>query len=181
MDRYVIAAGRAVGTSLAYIVAGASALGLAACSNSPFGPDDQHASMQVNASALTATTLGQTVVIDASVVTSSGQAVPNAGIHWELSAPGVLEMIGDGRFRVLHEGSVQVAAVWPKDPSVRALVVVKVDASILASACVTHSDQATSTTLLKCAQRRVVVSTAATSSTLATATSSAGPTIGERR
>jgi hypothetical protein len=158
----------------------AFAVGLGACSNSPFGPDEQHASMQVGVSAMTATTLGQTIGIDAAVVTAAGERIPNTGIHWELSAPGVVEMVSDGHFRVLHEGTVQVVAVWPKDPSVRALVVIKVDASILASACVVHTDQATSDAPRKCAQRRVVVSAATASSTLAAA-SSLRETMGARR
>jgi hypothetical protein len=64
--------------------------------------------------------------------------------------------MGGGRFQVLKEGSVQVAAIWPKDPSVRATVTVTVDAGLLASSCIVKSDQSTTSTN-RCAQKRVVV------------------------
>jgi hypothetical protein len=147
-------------TRLHLVVAALAALGLGACSNSPFAPTEDGASMQVGATAMTATTLGESITIDAAVVTAAGARVPNAEIHWEVSAPDVLEPAGNGRFRVLREGSVQVVAVWPRDPSVRALVTVKVDASVMVSACVARTDQMTGTSQRRCAQRRVVVSAA---------------------
>ena len=123
--------------------------------------------MHVAAPVMTATTLGQTITIDAAVMSSSGARIPGAEVAWDLNASGVLESTGGGHFRVLHEGTVQVAAVWPKDPSVRAVVTVNVNASILASACITHSDQATGSPAPKCAQRRLVVSASTASPTLA--------------
>jgi hypothetical protein len=144
-----------------------AALWLAACNSSPLSPAHEFASLQVGASAMTATTLGENIDIDAAVVDANGVRIPNVEIHWELSAPGVLEMTGNGHFRVLREGSVQVAAVWPKDPSVRALVTVRVDASVLMSACISRSDQATSTQPKRCTQQRVVVRTGTLAPTLA--------------
>jgi hypothetical protein len=151
---------------------GLSALALGACSDSPLGPNGQRASMQVSATAMTATTLGANLTIDATVVNTRGQQISNADVHWDMSAAGVLEAIGNGHFRVLHEGTVQVAAIWPKDPSVRAAITVTVNASIMASACITYSDQALSGAPKRCAQQRVVVSTAPAllATTLATST-----------
>jgi hypothetical protein len=140
---------------------------LAGCGSSSLSPDHESASMRVGASAMTATTLGESIDIDAAVVDVAGAPIPNAEIHWELSAPGILEMTGNGHFRVLREGSVQIAAVWPRDPSVRGLVSVRVDASVLMSACISRSDQATSTQPKRCSQQRVVVRAAALAPTLA--------------
>jgi hypothetical protein len=117
--------------------------------------------MHVNANAVTATVLGQTVAIQASVTSASGTAIADAPIRWELGVPDVLESLGDGRFRVMKEGSVSVAAVWTKDPSVRAAVTVNVNAGLLASACIARSDQAAAGAAPKCAQQRVVVRTSA--------------------
>src|SRR5690349_10299215 len=88
------------------------AAGLAACSDSPLGPDEQHASMEVSAAATTATTIGESLTIGAAVMNSRGVPIANAGIHWDLSVPGVLESLGNGKFRVLSEGTVQIGAVW---------------------------------------------------------------------
>lgn len=141
---------------------------LGACSaDGALGPRDGHATMQVAASGVTASAIGQTVEIAAVVLDAKGEALKDADIHWDLSTAGVLESLGGGRFRVTGEGDVQVAAVWPKDPSVRASVVVSVDAGLLASACITKSDQAT-TLASKCANTRVVVRVAASPSTSAT-------------
>jgi hypothetical protein len=145
---------------------------LAACSNSPLGPNEHAASMHVSASAVTATALGQSVQIQASVTDASGKAIADASIHWDVSATDVLEPIGDGRFRVLKEGSARVAAIWPKDPSVRAAVTVNVDAGLLASACISKSDQATDGAAPKCAQQRVVVRTAPVPATVVASSSS---------
>jgi hypothetical protein len=134
--------------------------GVTACSNSPLGPDGGAASMRVSASAVTATSLGQSVAIQAEVVDAAGSPIADAAIHWDLSAADILEPLGAGRFRVLKEGSVRVAAVWPKDPSVRAAVTVNVNAGLLASACIARSDQAAAEAAPKCAQQRVVVRTA---------------------
>jgi hypothetical protein len=134
---------------------------LAACSSaSPVGPKDDAAAIRVSASSMTATALGQSVTVQASVVDAAGTAIAGAPIQWELSSPDVLESLGDGKFRVLKEGSVQVAAVWPKNPSIRAAVTVNVNAGLLASACISRTDQAAAGAAPKCAQRRVVVRTA---------------------
>ena len=134
-----------------------ASLTLAACSaDAPLGPRDEHATMHVAASGVTATTIGQTLVIDAAVMNAKGVRLQDAEIHWDVSAPGVLESLGGGRFRVLSEGAMQIAAVWPKDPSVRATVTVTVDAGLLASACITKTDQTTTRTTT-CANARVVV------------------------
>lgn len=145
-----------------FVIAGLAAAMLTACSSdSPAGPGDGPASMHVNANAVTATVLGQTVAIQASVTSASGTAIADAPIRWELGVPDVLESLGDGRFRVMKEGSVSVAAVWTKDPSVRAAVTVNVNAGLLASACIARSDQAAAGAAPKCAQQRVVVRTSA--------------------
>ena len=143
-----------------FAIAVLSAAGLAACSNSPLGPNDGAASMRVDASAVTATALGQSITIQAWVMDASGSAIADAAIHWDVSAADILAPLGDGKFRVLKEGSVRVAAVWPKDPSVRAAVTVNVNAGLLASACISRSDQAAAGVAPKCAQQRVVVRTA---------------------
>lgn len=138
---------------------------LGACNaDGALGPGDEHATMRVGSSGMTASAIGQTVDIAASVLDSKGEAIRDADIHWDLSSTGVLESLGGGRFRVIGEGDVQIAAVWPKDPSVRATVAVSVDAGLLASACITKSDQATTLTA-KCANARVVVRVAAAPST----------------
>ena len=127
------------------------------------GPRDEHATMSVGASGVTASAIGQTVDIAAVVQDSKGAAIQDADIHWDVSDTGVLESLGGGHFRVIGEGDVQVAAVWPKDPSVRATVSVTVDAGLLASACISKSDQATTLTS-RCASTRVVVRMAASPS-----------------
>ena len=143
-----------------FVIAGLTAVVLTACSSdSPVAPGDGAASMHVDASAVTATVLGESVAIQASVTRPSGTTITDAPIRWELSVPDVLESLGDGRFRVLKEGSVSVAAVWTKDPSVRASVSVNVNAGLLASACIARSDQSTASAARKCAQQRVVVRT----------------------
>lgn len=158
------------------LVAALAVVVLGACSESPLGPDDGRATMRVGAAAMSATALGESVVIEAAVIDSRGEPLPDAGVHWELSAPGVLEAIGDGRFRVLKEGTVQVAAVWPRDPSVRAGVTVAVNASIMAAACIVRSDQAPVDAPPRCARSRVVVSAAPTAAALvARAGSGEGP------
>lgn len=173
------AAPRSMRRVIARVFVAGLVVALAACGDSPLGPGEHGATMQVTASAVTATTLGQSLAIDAALLNSSGKAMRSSEIHWELSAPGVLEDIGGGRFRVLHEGTVQVAAVWPKDPSVRAAVTVTVNASILASACVARSDQALSGAPRKCAQQRVVVNTAPTLASL-NKTSSTSHSVGRQ-
>lgn len=132
---------------------------LSACSDSPVGPNDGGSSIHVSASAVTATSLGQSISIQASVVDGSGKAIADAPVRWELSASDVLEPLGGGRFRVLEEGTVTVTAVWTKDSTIRTTVAVNVDAGLLASACVARSDQSAAGTAPKCAQRRVVVRT----------------------
>ena len=132
---------------------------LAACSDSPLGPSSGETSIHVSASAMTATSLGQTISVEASVVDAAGKPVAGGPIRWELSASDVLESLGDGRFRVLKEGTVTVTAVWTKDPTIRATVAVNIDAGLLASACVSRSDQATAGATPKSALRRVVVRT----------------------
>jgi hypothetical protein len=132
---------------------------LAACSDSPIGPKDGGSSIHVSASAMTATSLGQSITIQASVVDGAGKAIADAPIRWELSTSDVLESLDDGRFRVLKEGSVTVTAVWREDSTIRAAVTVNVDAGLLASACVARSDQAAAGAAPKCAQRRFVVRT----------------------
>src|SRR5689334_24290468 len=89
---------------------------LAACSSSTTGPKVDAASVQVSAGAVTATVLGQTLTVQASVVDAAGSVIAGAPIQWELSTPDVLESLGDGKFRVLKEGSVQIVAFWPKNP-----------------------------------------------------------------
>lgn len=139
------------------------ALALAACdAGSTTGPDGRHAAMQLSAGATTATTLGETVTIKAQVVDGRGNPIPGAEIHWAISAPELLEPLGDGQFRVLGEGPVQVAAVWPRNPSVRAEVTVTIDAGLLASACIVKVDQDAAGTAPRCAQRRVTVRVAPT-------------------
>jgi len=145
-----------------FVIAGLITMMLAACSSdSPVAPIGGAASMHVNAGAVTATVLGQNVAIQASVTSASGAPVAGAPIRWELSVPDVLESLGDGSFRVLKEGSVNVTAVWTKDPTVRAAVDVNVNAGLLASACIARLDQSTAGAAPKCAQRRVVVRTSA--------------------
>ena len=147
-----------------FVIAALSMVTLAACSDSTTGPASSNAtSIQVSATAVTATAIGQSVAIQASVIDQSGAAVPNAAIRWELSAADVLESLGDGKFRVLKEGSVRVTAVWSKDSTVRTSVTVNINAGLMASACVSRSDQAAPGTTPKCAQQRVVVRTAAVS------------------
>ena len=137
---------------------------LGACNaDGALGPRDEHATMRVGASGVTASAIGQMVDIAAAVMDSKGDAIQDADIHWDLSSTGVLESLGNGRFRVIGEGDVQVAAIWPKDPSVRATVAVSVDAGLLASACISKSDQATTLTS-KCANARVVVRVASSPS-----------------
>jgi hypothetical protein len=139
-------------------------IALGACnSDAALGPRDEHATMRVGASGVTASAIGQIVVIAASVMDADGAPMRDADIHWDVSSAGVLESLGDGRFRVVREGSVDVAAVWPKDPSVRATVSVTVDAGLLASACISKSDQSTTLTS-KCANARVVVRVASSAS-----------------
>jgi hypothetical protein len=152
-----------------HIAIALATVGLGACGSASTDPSRELASRHVAASAMTATTIGQAIDIDATVLNANGEPIANAEIHWELSEAGILEMVGNGHFRVLREGSVRVAAVWPKDPSVRAAVSIKVDASALFSACVSRSDQATSAQSRKCAQQRVVVMAAPSSPTLAVA------------
>ncbi len=145
-----------------FVIAGLATAMLAACSSdSPVAPGGGHASMRVSASAVSATVLGQSVTIQASVADASGAAITGEPIRWELSGPDILESLGDGKFRVLKEGSVSVAAVWTKDPSVRASVTVNVNAGLVASACIARSDQTTTGSAPKCAQQRVVVRTSA--------------------
>jgi hypothetical protein len=138
----------------------AALLGVAALSacaaDSALGPHDEHATMQMAAKSVAASAIGQTVALDATVLNMEGQPLRGAQVHWDLSATDVLQPIGGGRFLVLKEGTVQVAAIWPKDPSVRATVTVTVDAGLLASACIVKSDQSTTSTN-RCAQKRVVV------------------------
>ena len=139
---------------------------LAACSSSTTGPKVDAASVQVSAGAVTATVLGQTLTVQASVVDAAGSVIAGAPIQWELSTPDVLESLGDGKFRVLKEGSVQIVAFWPKNPSIRAAVTVNVNAGLLASACISRTDQAAAGAAPKCAQRRVVVRTAPVSANM---------------
>ncbi len=152
MDRWSIHA-----RSLALILAGVT---LGACSDSPLGPDDAGAAMHVATTEREATTIGETMSLVAAVLTARGDSVPDATVAWEVSEPGVLEALGGGRFRVLRQGIVRVAAMWPRDPSVRAEIAVTVNASFYASACITRSDQDPVGAVPTCAQRRVVVSAA---------------------
>jgi hypothetical protein len=108
---------------------------------------------------MSATSLGQTISIETSIVDGAGKPVMSGPIRWELSTPDVLESLGDGRFRVLKEGTVTVTAVWTPDSTVHATVTVNVDAGLLASACIARFDQASVGGAPKCAQRRVVVRT----------------------
>lgn len=148
--------------NMRFLIAGCVTVILSACSgDSPVAPIGGAASMHVNASAVTATVLGQNVAVQASVTSASGAPMVGAPIRWELSVPDVLESLGDGRFRVLKEGGVTVTAVWTKDPTVRASVDVNVNAGLLASACIARSDQGTVGAAPKCAQQRVVVRTSA--------------------
>ena len=132
---------------------------LAACGDSPTAPGGGGTSIHVSASAMSATSLGQTISIETSIVDGAGKPVVSGPIRWELSAPDVLESLGDGRFRVLREGTVTVTAVWTPDSTVHATVTVNVDAGLLATACVARFDQASVGAAPKCAQRRVVVRT----------------------
>ena len=130
---------------------------LGACAaDSALGPHDDHATMRIGANGPAASAIGQTVVLDAAVLRTDGEQLKGAEVHWELSESGVLQPMGNGRFEVLKEGTVQVVAVWPTDPSVRATVTVTIDAGLLASACIVKSDQG-STSATRCAQKRVVV------------------------
>ena len=130
---------------------------LSACAaDAVLGPHEDHATMRMVANGPAASSIGQTLALDAAVLRSDGQPMKGAEVHWEVSDPAVLQPMGDGRFQVLTEGSAQVVAIWPKDPSVRATVTVTVDAGLLAAACIVKSDQE-STTTSKCAQKRVVV------------------------
>ena len=142
-------------TRIAALVLACAAL--TACNaDAPFGPHDEHATMRIATGGATPTVIGETVAITATVMGPTGEPLQDAAIHWGLSEAGVLESLGNGRFRVIREGTVQVAAVWPSDPSVRAIIAVTVDAGLLASACITKSDQAT-TAASRCAATRVVV------------------------
>jgi hypothetical protein len=133
---------------------------LSACAaDSVLGPHDEHATKHMATTSVAASAIGQTLALDATVLKMDGQPLRGAQVHWDLSATDVLLPIGGGRFRVLKEGTVQVAAIWPKDPSVRATVTVTVDAGLLASACIVKSDQSTTATS-RCAQKRVVVKVA---------------------
>lgn len=127
---------------------------------SPMAPDAP-STMHVEAGAVTATTIGQELHLDATVLDAEGEPVHGAEIHWDLSAPDVLARGAEGAFRVLGEGTVQATAVWPKDPSVRATITVTVDAGLIASACIVKTDQAVDGAAPKCAEHRVVVRVAA--------------------
>lgn len=146
---------RAVGVRMAAaLLAG---LALSACAtDAALGPRGEHATMRIASGGAAAIAIGQTVVLGAELIDASGDRMRDERIVWDLASSGVLEPLGSGRFLVLKEGSVQVAAIWPKDPSVRATVTVTVDAGLLAMACIIKSDQASSTAA-KCAQKRVVV------------------------
>src|SRR5919107_5292404 len=119
--------------------------------------------MRLAANGPAASSIGQTLALDAAVLRSDGEPLKGAQVHWEVSDPGVLQPMGNGRFQVMTEGTAQVVAIWPKDPSVRATVTVTVDAGLLAAACIVKSDQA-STAVSMCAQTRVVVRVAPTAS-----------------
>ena len=149
------------GRHMRFAIAAFSMMALAACSDSTTGPSSTATSIQVGTTAVSATAIGQTVAIQTSVIDPAGAVIPSAAIRWELSAADVLESMGDGKFRVLKEGSVRVTAIWSKDPTVRAAVTVNVNAGLMASACVSRSDQAAPGATPKCAQQRVVVRTAA--------------------
>jgi hypothetical protein len=146
---------RAAGIRLAVALLGIGVLG-ACAADSALGPHDEHATMRMTSKSVAASAIGQTVALDATVLRMDGQPLRGAEVHWDLSATDVLQPMGGGRFQVLKEGTVQVAAIWPKDPSVRATVTVTVDAGLLASACIVKSDQSTTATN-RCAQKRVVV------------------------
>jgi hypothetical protein len=142
---------------LRHVVALLGLAALSACAaDSALGPHDEHATMRMTSKSVSASAIGQTVSLDATVLKMDGQPLRGAEVHWDLSATDVLLPIGGGRFQVVKEGTVQVAAIWPKDPSVRATVTVTVDAGLLASACIVKSDQS-STSTSRCAQKRVVV------------------------
>ena len=143
--------------SFALLLAAAT---LAACSDSPLGPDDAGAAMHVAATEREATTIGESMSLIAAVLTARGDTIADATIAWVVSEPDVLEALGGGRFRVLREGTVRVAAVWPRDPSIRAEMTVTVNASFLASACITRTDQDPVGVAARCAAQRVVVSAA---------------------
>lgn len=146
---------RAVGLRLA--AAMLAGMSLSACAaDGALGPRNEHATMRIGSGGASAIAIGQTVVLGAELIDASGDRMRNERIVWDLASSGVLEPLGGGRFLVLKEGSVQVAAIWPKDPSVRATVTVNVNAGLLAMACIIKADQAT-TTASKCAQKRVVV------------------------
>jgi len=149
---------RALRMRIATVLLGVATL--AACNaDGALGPNDEHATMRLAAKSVSASAIGQTLTIDAAVLDMDGNPLAGAAVHWDLSSSDVLQPIGGGRFQVLKEGTVQVAAIWPKDPSVRATVTVTVDAGLLASACIVKSDQSTTATS-KCAQKRVVVKVA---------------------
>jgi hypothetical protein len=150
---------------------------LSACAaDAVLGPHEDHATMRMEASGPAASSIGQTIALDAAVLRSDGEPLRGAEVHWEVSDARILRPIGDGRFEVLTEGTAQVVAIWPKDPSVRATVTVTVDAGLLAAACIVKADQG-STAASKCAEARVVVRFAPTASLSTAPAGDAAPTI----
>lgn len=86
-------------------------VGTSACAaDKVSGPDASHAG-QVTLSAAGPTTLaslGDTIVITSSVRSVAGQPVDATGLALRLSATGILENLGNGRFRAVGNGQVTV-------------------------------------------------------------------------
>ena len=135
--------------------------------DSSLGPGSEHATMRVGVNGLTVTTIGSSIAIDAVVVNAHGDVIKGAEIAWDSrSADGVLMASVPGTYIVTKEGTARIAAIWTRDPSVRATVTVNVDAGLLAAACVVKVDQKQGATGQRCAQQRVLVGVVASSPVL---------------
>ena len=134
-------------------------LAFVACGgDSPLGPGGEHATMRVGVNGMTLTTIGESIVIDAVVVNSHGDVIKDAEIAWDTrNADGVLVAGVAGKYTVMKEGTARIAAIWTRDPSVRATITVNVDAGLLAAACVVKVDQKQGAIGQRCAQQRVLV------------------------
>jgi hypothetical protein len=123
----------------------------------PLDVEDRPASILIAVSDVQAQALGEHLVIEAQVRDIRNNVLPKADIHWEISHPDVLEPLGNGRFKVVSEGSVKIAVVASRAPSVRAAISVAVNASFLSRACIVRSDQGGINAQRGCAEQQLTV------------------------
>jgi hypothetical protein len=131
--------------------------GSAAACTMPLDVDDRAATIHVGSREVQVRTLGDVLAVGAEVRSANGQLLTRPDIRWELSSGGILEPIAGGSFRVIGEGRVTIAAVWRRDPSVRAGVTVTVDPGFLARACIVRLDASTGQTARECTEQRLTV------------------------